>query len=90
MGKTKQKKMNKESVPRTKKIGERMFMNISSIKHESTGGAKFWALFMDDCSGFLVNKFLKKKNHLAKVGTTLLKRLKTENKITMGTFRCDD
>ena len=47
MGKTKQKKMNKESVPRSKKVGERMFMDISSIKHKSAGGAKFWALFME-------------------------------------------
>ena len=90
MGKTKQKKMNKEPVPRAKKVGERMFMDISSIKHESAGGAKFWALFMDDRSGFLINRFLKKKSDLAKVGTTLIKRLKTENKITVDTIRCDN
>ena len=82
--------MNKESVPRSKKVGERMFMDISSIKHKSAGGAKFWALFMDDSTGFLIIRFLKKKSDLAKVGTTLIKRLKTENKITMGTIRCDN
>ena len=37
-------------VPRAKNVGERMFVDISSIKHKSAGGAKFWELFMDDCS----------------------------------------
>ena len=67
-----------------------MFMDISSIDHESAGGAKFWALFMDDSSGFLINRFLKNKSDLAKVGTTLIKRLKTENKITVDTIKCDN
>ena len=47
-GKMKQKNVNKETVPRSKQIGERMFMDISSIKHKCAGGARFWALFMDD------------------------------------------
>ena len=90
VGMTKQKKKNKEFMPRTKKVGERIFRDISSIKHGSAGGAKFWALFMDDSSDFLINRFLKKKSNLAKMGTTLLKRLKAENKIIMNTIRCDN
>ena len=31
----------KEQVPRAKSIGERIFVDISSIKHKSAGGAKF-------------------------------------------------
>ena len=57
----KQKNMNKKLVPRAKAVGDRMFMDISSIKHKSAGGAKFWALFMDDHSGFLISRFLKQK-----------------------------
>ena len=34
---------------------------------------------MDDNTGFLINSF-QNKSDLAKVGTTLIKRLKTENK----------
>ena len=48
MGKTKQKKTNKQLVPRVKKVGERTFIDISSIKYESAGDAKFWACFMDN------------------------------------------
>ena len=53
LDKMRQKNVSKEQV-RAKNIGERMFVDISSIKHKSAGGAKFWALFMDDCSGFLL------------------------------------
>ena len=47
LGKMRQKNVSKEQVPRAKNVGERIFVDISSIKHESAGGAKFWALFMD-------------------------------------------
>ena len=66
LGKMRQKNVSKEQVPRTKNIGERIFVDISSIKHKSAGGAKFWALFMDDCSGFLINRFLWNKSDLAR------------------------
>ena len=73
IGKTRESKMNKELVPRANKIGEGISMDISSIKHESSGGAKFWTLFIDDCSDFLINRLLKKLSDLAKVGTRLIK-----------------
>ena len=66
LGKMRQKNVSKEQVPRAKNIGERMFVDISSIKHKRAGGAKFWALFMDDCSGFLINRFLREKSDLAR------------------------
>ena len=90
IGKTRQKSMNEDSVSWTNKIGERMFMDISSIKHESAGGTKSWDIFIDDYSGFLINRFIKKKSNLAKLGTTLFRRLKTESKITMSNIGCDN
>ena len=50
LGKMKQKNVSKGQVPRAAQVGDRIFVDISSIKHKSTGGAKFWALFMDDNS----------------------------------------
>ena len=38
------KNVSKEQVPRAKNIGERIFVDISSIKHISAGEAKFWHL----------------------------------------------
>ena len=90
LGKMKQKNANKENVPRAKQVGERMFTDITSIKHKSAEGAKFWALFMDDCSGFLINQFLAHKSDLAKKGTLLLKRLKDQHGIKVQTIRCDN
>ena len=41
LGKMRQKNVSQEPVPRAKNVGERMFADISSIKHKSAGGAKF-------------------------------------------------
>ena len=85
-----QKNVSKEQVPRAKNIGERMFVDISSIKHESAGGAKFWALFMDNCSGFLINRFLREKSDLARQGSMLLKKLNDQHGIKIKVIRCDN
>ena len=60
LGKMRQKNVSKEQVPMAKEVGDRMSMDFSSIKYRSAGGgAKYWALFMDDNSGFLISRFLK-------------------------------
>ena len=38
LGKIKQKNVSKEQVQRAKEVGDRMFMDISSIKYRSAGG----------------------------------------------------
>ena len=88
LGKMRQKNVSKEQVPRAKNIGERMFVVISSIKHKSAGGAKFWALFMDDCSGFLINRFLREKSDLARQGSMLIKKLNDQHGIKIKVIRC--
>ena len=90
LGKMRQKNMNKEQVPRTKEVGDRIFMDISSIKYKSAGGAKYWALFMDDNSGFLINRFLKQKSDLAKDGLVLMRRLKDQHGINVKIIRCNN
>ena len=67
-----------------------MFVDISSMKHESAGGAKFWALFMDDCSGFLINRFLREKSDLARQGSMLIKKLNDQHGIKIKVIRCDN
>ena len=67
-----------------------MFLDISSIKHKSAGGAKFWALFMDDCSGFLINRFLREKSDLARQGAMLIKKLNDQHGIKIKVIRCDN
>ena len=42
--------------------GERFYVDMSSIKGTSFGGAKFWALVVDDHSSYYWSCFLKKKD----------------------------
>jgi hypothetical protein len=62
--KAKQKSINKQwkgggSVP-----GVRLYIDISSIQGVSFGGAKFWALVVDDFSGDCWSYFLRAKSQL--------------------------
>ena len=82
--------MSKEQVPKAQNIGERMFIDISSIKHKSAGGAKLWALFMYECSGFLINRFLRKKSNVARQGSMFIKKLNDQHGIKIKVIRCDN
>lgn len=62
--KAKQKNISKE-VTRETTIGQKMLIDISSIKAKSYGGSKFWLLLMDDASDYCWSYFLKKKSELA-------------------------
>ena len=86
----KQKNMNKEHMPRAKAVGDRIFMDISSIKHKRAEGAKFWALFMDDHSSFLIRRFLKQKSDLGEQGLMLIKVLGDQQRINVKLVRCDN
>lgn len=57
--------------------GERFFLDISSIKTSSFGGAKFWVLLVDDATGFKFSCFLKRKLDTAARVVVLIKHLKT-------------
>ena len=81
LGKMRQKNVSKEQVQRAMNIGERMFVDITSIKHKSAGGEKFWALFMDDCNGFLISRVLREKSDLARQGSILIKKLNDQHRI---------
>ena len=59
-GKMRQKNIPKVKVKQADSPGVRFFLDISSIKYESLGGARYWVLMMDDCTGFLSSFFLKK------------------------------
>ena len=56
-GKMRQKNISKKKIKQSEIPGERLFLDISSIKYTSLGGARFWVLMMDDCSGYLTSFF---------------------------------
>ena len=72
------------------KPGDRLFMDISSIKYASAGGAKFWALFVDDCTDFVFGIYMKKKSDLSTDGIKLINSIENNYGIKIKKIRCDN
>jgi hypothetical protein len=66
-----------------------LYVDISSIKGTSFGGAKFWALIIDNFLSYCWSYFLKKKDELKDKVVELIKELKNEN-IQVKFLRLDD
>jgi hypothetical protein len=62
VSKARQKTINKEWKGGSSIRGERLYVDISSIKGTSFGETKFWALIIDDFSSYCWSYFLKKKD----------------------------
>jgi hypothetical protein len=59
--------------------GERLYVDISSIKERSFGGAKFWALIVDDYTDFCWSFVMNHKSDIKARVETLLTDLKIAN-----------
>ena len=70
--------------------GERLAFDVSSIKSRSYGGAKFWLLVMDDCTGFIWSHFLKHKSQVKDKMVELIKHLKMKFGHQVKFLRCDN
>ena len=57
IGKARQKNVNKDWKGGSLTAGERLYVDISSIQGVSFGGAKFWALIVDDYLGYCWSDF---------------------------------
>ena len=90
LGKSRQKNINKEPVPRSTTSGERLFLDISSVRTRSYGGAKYWLLVVDDATDYCWSYFLKEKSQLCKTVVSLLKELKDTYNKTVKYIRCDN
>ena len=69
--------------------GERLFMDISSIKTISYGGAKFWLLVVDDRTDYSWSYFLKRKSETKDKICELVLELKSKNGYNVLFIRCD-
>jgi hypothetical protein len=69
--------------------GERVYLDIRSIRDESYGGSCFWVLLVDDYSDYCWSNFLKNKSDLKSKVMTLLTDLKI-SEINVKYIRCDD
>jgi hypothetical protein len=64
ISKAKQKKTNKVGTKSSNVSRGIHYVDISLIKVERFGGAKFWALIVDDCTDYCWSYFVKSKDHL--------------------------
>jgi hypothetical protein len=70
--------------------GERLFIDISSIKTTSFGGAKFWLLVVDDKTDYSWSYFLKRKSETKDKICALVMELKNKNGFNVLFIRCDN
>jgi hypothetical protein len=89
-GKAKRKKISKLNIDnKATKKGERIFLDIASIKAKSKGGNKFWLLIMDEYTDCTWSHFIKRKSDLPGVVYQWIMRAKND-KINIENIRCDN
>ena len=59
--KAKQKSVSKTTETKSTTKGDHMYLDISSVKELSTGGAKYWALIVDEATDMCWSLFLQTK-----------------------------
>jgi hypothetical protein len=84
-----QKNVKKNWLDSSDVPGERLYINISSIKERYFGGAKFWALIVDDCTDYCWSFVLKNKSDLKGKIKILLTDLKIADQ-NVRFIRCDN
>ena len=85
-----QKNIPKKNENTAKDPGERMYLDISSMKDESLGGRTHWAMLVDEATRCKHSFFLKKKSDQVDMVSSQLKGLKDKDKIQVKFIRCDD
>ena len=84
-----QKGVAKSSDIQSTKPGERIFLDITSIRAFSFGGKKFWLVLVDDAINLNWSFFLKQKNETAKTVFNLFKHLHSHG-VIIKYVRCDN
>jgi hypothetical protein len=89
IAKARQKNVNKNWLGSSNVPGDRLYMDLSSIKESSFAGAKFWALIIDECADYCWSVALKNKSYLQDKVRTLLTYYKIAG-LNVKCIRCDD
>ena len=71
-------------------IGERISFDISSIKHISLGGAKYWLLIQDEYTGYIWSYFLSSRTETSNTLITWVKLFQKKFNTTVKHIRCDN
>ena len=91
-----QVKIRQVNVPKTKekqvpsRPGYRLFIDISSFKHESMGGTSHWLIVVDEFSNCSHSFFLKRKSNQIDLLPVWIKELKAKYGIDIKYIRLDN
>ena len=91
-----QAKITQANVPKKKekqvpsRPGYRMFIDISSFKHESMGGKRHWLIVVDEFSDCSHSFFLRRKNDQTELFPNWIKELKAKYGIDIKYIRLDN
>ena len=89
-GKAKKKNVNKCNLKKYKNKGERIYIDLSSVRARSFGGAKFWVLIEDEATSHCWSLFLKNKSDLKHEVLPWVKLLKKKTGVDIKIIRCDN
>ena len=87
--KIRQKNIPKKNEDKSKNPGERMYLDISSMRKSSMGGRQHWVMLVDEATKYKKSFFLKKKNEQVEPIIDWIKALKARHKIQVKIIRCD-
>jgi transposase InsO family protein len=90
MGNARQKNVPKTTERQSERAGELLYIDISSVKHRSYGGSKFWLLVIDDYTDRAWSFFLRRKSHQVKHVLSLITDLKAKHGVRVERIRCDN
>ena len=88
--KTRKKSVPKSSATHATEKGERIAMDISSIKAKSYGGSKYWLMIQDEYTGYIWSRFLKAKSELPLEMFKLIHFIQKVFNVTIKNIRCDN
>ena len=88
--KIRQKNISKKNEDKSENPGERMYLDISSIRKPSMGGRQHWVMLVDEATKSKKSFFLKKKNEQVEPIIDWKKALKARHKILVKIIRCDN
>jgi hypothetical protein len=94
ISKIKQRNLAKATENKSEIPGERLFIDISSIKQRSFSGSKYWVLIVDNYSDMCWSIFIPHKSDMPQKVVALIKKLRSEIKgnvrHTVHKIRCDN
>ena len=88
--KLRQKNMPKKNENKSKNPGERMYLDILSMRKPSLGRRLHWVMLVDEATKYKKSLVLKKKNEQVEPIIDWIKALKARHKIQVKIIRCDN